>query len=617
MDSTRIDRTPADVRRTGNRLRHERSLYLRQHAHNPVDWHPWDQAALDLARVQERPIFLSSGYASCHWCHVMEAEVFTADAVAEQLNRHFVCIKVDREEMPDVDSSYMEAVQLLTGGGGWPMSVFLTPDLQPFYGGTYFPRDRFLSLLERIAGFWRTRRADLLAQAGELTEHLRNAAAASYTAEAGKPLDDALVAALIQNAQVHFDSRHGGTAGAMKFPVPVRWSCLLHWWRRSGDPAARAMVERTLTAMAAGGLRDHLGGGFHRYTVDPHWTVPHFEKMLYDNAQLASLFLDAGVRLRRPDFTAVGIDTLEFLLRDMSGEEGPCYASLDADSGGEEGTYYVWTRAQIATAVGVEDGPVAADLLGVGDEGNFAPGASVITRRADPPAVAARHRRDLEAVAGLYERYRPALLAARAERPAPGLDRKIVTGWNGLAISAFVRGFQAAGRSDLLARAERIADYLARVHQRPAGELARASNGGEATGSAVLADYALLAQGLLDLYRATKRSEYLDRARGLLFYARERCLGPADTWFATASAATPLGRRRDILDSVLPSGGSAAVYALLTLADVTGDLELREELHRHLQAQSGRLERAGLEMAGWLSAAIRMLSSARRGAFDR
>ncbi|HOX24704.1 MAG TPA: thioredoxin domain-containing protein [Candidatus Krumholzibacteria bacterium] len=603
-------RAPGEVRRTGNRLRDEASRYLRQHAANPVDWYPWGAAALQRARDEDLPIFLSSGYASCHWCHVMEREVFEHDSVAEILNRHFVAIKVDREELPAVDAAYLEAVQLLTGGGGWPMSVFLTPDRQPFFGGTYFPRDRFLAILARIRDLWATRRADVASQAGEIAQQLLVEPAVDGDPQASVARE--ALARHVSGARARFDERAGGFAGAMKFPVPIRWRFLLDWYRSTGDADALAMVVRTLEAMAAGGLRDHVGGGFHRYTVDPAWTVPHFEKMLYDNAQLASLFLAAGAALGRADFTAVGVDTLDFLAREMSGADGVCYASLDADSGGEEGSYYVWTRAQLVAAVGPADGPPLADLLGVTAEGNFERRASVVTRRADHAAVAARHGLAPASLADLFDRHRDRLRSVRAERTPPGLDRKVVTAWNALALSAFVHGFMATGHQRYRDQAERIAAYVWRVHRDDVGRLRRASNDGRAVGDGILEDHGLLAQGLLNLFQASGDAAHLERARILLQTIRDHFRRPAGGWYATADwSESPLGRRADLFDSVTPGGASATVDALVAFGTVTGQSEPLAEARAEVARHAGLLERAGLEMAGWLAAALRLASPLR------
>ncbi|MEZ4386020.1 MAG: thioredoxin domain-containing protein [Candidatus Krumholzibacteriia bacterium] len=603
MESRSASRTAAEVRRTGNHLVGSASLYLRQHAGNPVDWYPWGPEALERARAEDRPIFLSSGYSSCHWCHVMEHEVFEHDDVADALNRDFICIKVDREERPDIDATYMEAVQLMTGSGGWPMSVFLTPDLEPFFGATYIPKARFLALLEQVAALWRDRRADLVAQAGQVAERLQ----AEPTTAPGRAVSTDLLAAAVKGAVSRYDEEFGGFQGPMKFPVPVRWVFLLDWYRKTGDPEARRLVEGTLEAMADGGLYDHVGGGFHRYTVDPHWTVPHFEKMLYDNAQLARLYLEAGAALDRADFTAVGVDVLEFLARDMTAPGGALCASYDADSGGEEGSYYVWTPAQITAAVGPASGPALAALLGVTEAGNFEHGASVITRRVPPTTVAADFGLSAAAAARLFADHRDELRSARAERTSPTLDHKVVTAWNGLALSAFARGARATGRQDFRECAQTIADYLKRVHHLAAGGLARASNQGQATGEAVLEDHALLAQGLLDLFQVTGDPGTLAWAQQLVGTVQAEFAREGGAWYTTAAGATvPLGRRVDLFDNVIPGGCSVMLDVMLTLAALTGDATAGEAVAGELAAQSALLARAGLEMAGWLDAALRL-----------
>ena len=603
MTSGPGDRSAAEVRRQGNRLQHEASLYLRQHAANPVDWFPWGDEALALARAEDRPIFLSSGYSSCHWCHVMEHEVFEHDDVGDYLNRHFVCIKVDREELPEVDATYMEAVQLMTGSGGWPMTVFLTPDLEPFFGATYVPKERFMTLLQQIVALWRDRREEVTGQAATVAERLR----AEPRTEAGGAVEAELLAAAVQGASERFDQEFGGFQGPMKFPVPVRWSFLLHYHRKTGDPEARRMVEETLTAMAQGGLYDHVGGGFHRYTVDAHWTVPHFEKMLYDNAQLASLYLEAGVALDRPDFTAVGVDVLEFLDREMVGPEGAVYASFDADSDGEEGTYYAWSPAQITAAVGEVDGPVLADLLGVTAEGNFEAGLSVATRRTAAAEVARRHGRSEEEVRDLWAAYRGELRAARAERVPPTLDHKVITSWNGLALSAFVAGAMVTGRDDFRARAESIVDYLERVHWSEVGELARASYDGRTVGKAALADHAFLARGLQHHFSLTGSVRPLAWSQQLLEGVRADFARTQGAWYTTSAQDTaPLGRRLELFDSVIPSGCSVMLEVMLTHGSLTGDAAMAEAVSGELANQAGLLKRAGLEMAGWFDVALRL-----------
>jgi uncharacterized protein len=586
-----------------NRLAAESSLYLQMHARNPVDWYPWGDEALGKARTADRPIFLSSGYASCHWCHVMEREVFEDAQVAAMLNRHFVCIKVDREERPDVDATYMQAALVLTGGGGWPLSVFLTPDLAPFHAATYVPRDPFLALLTRIVDVYRDRRADLRRQAAQLSAQVL---AVPHAAAPGSDnLDDDLLAAAVTAAHDGYDGDHGGFASRQKFPVPVRWRFLLHRWRQSADPTALAMVDQTLRAMAEGGLRDHLAGGFHRYTVDPQWTVPHFEKMLYDNAQLASLYLEAGAALDRPGYAEVGAETLDFLLREMRAPEGPFYASFDADSDGEEGRYYVWTPAQIDAALGETDGSVVADLLGVSPAGNFENGASVLTQRADPAAVAARHGRTPADVDHLRRRARLALRELRADRVAPTLDRKVITSWNGLAISAFAAGRATTGRRAYLDAACAAAAYLRATHRRDDGTLIRASSAGRTAGEGILDDYAFLAAGLLDLFQVSGDWAHLTWARELVEFIRRDFARDEGAFFQTrAGAPTPLGRRVELFDSVLPSGCAAAICVMLRLGSLTGDDALTAQAQRLLRDQVGLLRRAGTEMAAWLDAAL-------------
>ena len=599
-------RTPAWLREHGNRLKGQPSLYLRQHAHNPIDWHPWDEEALRRARDEDKPIFLSVGYSSCHWCHVMEHEVFEDDEVARFMNRHFVSIKVDREERPDLDTVYMNAVQMMTGRGGWPMSVFLTPSLEPFYGGTYIPRDGFLQLAERILGIFRDRR-------GELDEQARRLAAGVVQRTTpdlgGGEVSRGLVAAALAKAKGQHDATWHGFRQQQKFPTPVKWTWLLHEWRRHGDPDLGAMITGSLDAMQDGGLQDHVGGGFHRYCTDPAWTVPHFEKMLYDNAQLAGLFVEAGVAAGRDDWLATGLDVLDFLLREMRDPEGAFYASWDADSGGEEGTYYVWNRDEIAAVAGPEDGPVLADLLGVTAEGNFEDtGRSVLTRRTDPAEVAARHGRDPDEVRGLFARHREALRRARSERTPPGLDRKIVASWNGLALTALARAAAATGEARWLEAAGRAADHLLAVHRADDGTLWRTSENGRTAGRGVLDDYVFTAAGLLALHQVSGETRRLAQARSLADAARALFAREQGGWhFADADAGAPLGPSFEVFDSVEPSGNAVMLNLLLDLAALTGETAYLDEARAALESCSGLLEDAGPELAWWLEAAGKLL----------
>ncbi len=606
--SRHAPRPAAEIRRDGNRLLREPSLYLRQHAFNPVDWRPWGPEALAEAAARDCPIFLSIGYSSCHWCHVMEKEAFDDDAIADFLNRHFVCIKVDREERPDLDAVYMDAVQALTGRGGWPMSSFLTPDGKPFHGGTYFPPAHFRALIEQVAELWRERPGDLRAQADRVAAHV--AELPDWARQPAGPLDPAWLEAAARHALDIADPEHGGFRQQQKFPTPVKWRFLVT--RCAGDGELRALVETTLAAIAGGGLRDHLGGGFFRYTVDAAWTVPHFEKMLYDNAQLAGLFLEAGRALGRPAYVEVARDTLAFLAREMRDEGGGLYASFDADSGGQEGSFYLWTPSEVLQAAGPDDGPALCELLGITAEGNFEhTGSSVPSRRGpaardgDRPPIWA----DPDAAGGALARRRADLLAARARRTPPGLDRKVVTAWNGLAIAALARGGVDCGEPAFVAAAAAAADFVLDRHRRPDGSLARSSSGGRLAGDGILDDYACLADGLLELYLATGDARRLAEADRLVATVLDRFAHPDGGWYLVPDgAAAPLGRPFELFDNVEPSGNATLLRVLVRLGTLTGNVARLREAERALTARGGLLRRAGLDAAGWLSAAQALLA---------
>jgi uncharacterized protein len=603
-------RTPASIREHGNHLLGEPSLYLQQHAHNPLDWYPWGPEALERAKREDKPIFLSIGYSSCHWCHVMEHEVFEHDDVAEFMNRHFICIKIDREERPDLDSVYMSAVQMMTGRGGWPMSVFLTPDLKPFHGGTYYPHDNFMQLVRRIEEIYRDNRSGLEQQANQVASRIASGPASLIGAEVvvGGSFNRAVIDEALERAAKSFDPINGGLQQQQKFPTPVRWRFLLHEYRREADPELGAMITKTCEAIAGGGIYDHVGGGFHRYTVDDDWTVPHFEKMLYDNGQLAGLLLEAGVALERPDFIAAGTDVLDFLLRDMRGHEGGFYASFDADSGGEEGSYYIWSRQDIAAVVGEADGPALADLLGVDERGNFeTSGKSVLTYRADIAEIAARRGRSEAELNALFATHREMLRQARDRRTAPGLDRKIVTSWNGLAITALAQGYAVTGRTEYLSGARKAADFLLTEHRLADGSLARTSTGGTTRGGGILDDYAFLADALLALYQVSGETKYLAEAKAMIdFTMSEFGRDEGGFYLSPLSADAPLGRTVDVFDSVEPSGAAVMLGNLIQLSAITGEPKYRQRAQADLEKQTGLLERAGLEMAWWLDAALKL-----------
>ncbi len=597
------------IRRDGNHLLGAGSVYLQQHAHNPVDWYPWSPEALARARAEDKPIFLSIGYSSCHWCHVMEAEVFEKDDVAAFLTAHFVSIKVDREERPDLDEAYMQALVSMTGSGGWPMSLFLTPELKPFFGATYLPHDRFRALIGKGAERFTATRAAIETESDDIQKFMQREA---HAASAAPPIDASELHAVATSALDRVDLDAGGFRGDTKFPTPVRWELLLHAARKWGDAPLVHALRVTLDAMAAGGIRDPIGGGFHRYSTDARWEVPHFEKMLYDNAQLASLYFEAGLALGDRRYVGVGVDTLDFLLRDMQAPDGGFYASLDADSGGREGAYYVWSPDELARVAGAEDGPVVARILSVHGGGSF-DGASAPNRRATIAEVAAASRRSTASVDDLWTSVRPKLLAARGSRPHPRLDTKIVTAWNGLAIEALARGFEATGDVRYRDAALRAAEWLWRVHRRAAGAgpaetaeaLFRASNGGVADAGGVLEDYAFFARGLVALFEATDRAELLERAVALVKAADARFRSADESgWYGAENGSTPFARSVSIEDAVEPSGSAALLAVRVALGALTLDEELTRRVDATLRIQSGALRASGMGSAGWLDAAL-------------
>jgi uncharacterized protein YyaL (SSP411 family) len=582
-------RTPAEIRQEGNHLVGQTSLYLTQHAHNPVDWYPWSPETLARAKELDRPIFLSMGYASCHWCHVMETEVFESDEVAELLNDRFVSIKVDREERPDVDATYMDALQTMTGSGGWPASLFLTPDLEPFFGGTYFPRARFLEIARNAAKEVQGSRATVAQRGAEIRDRI----AAIHGVDApGDKVRAGEIQKIAERSLGSVDADVGGFRGRTKFPSPSSWTFLLHAARKWGEPFT-APVRRTLDAMASGGLFDQVGGGFFRYTTEPTWTVPHFEKMLYTNASLARLYLEAYATFGEARDLAVARQTLDFLLREMQAPNGKgFYASLDADSGGKEGAFYVFQASELGAILGETEGAFASKLFGATSGGNFE-GANVLTLRSPEAA-----RVDPKRLEGL----RAKLRAAREQRPRPRRDEKILTAWNGLAIDALSRGFAATGDTRYRDAATSTADYLWEAH-RDNGKLVRTSTGGKIGDVGMLDDHASFAAGLVSLYEATGNVDALIRAIDLVSDAQRSYSDPSGSFYASR-AGGPLPRRIEPFDSEEPCGLSLMLATLVRLAALTGRPALYEAVERTLGAQASAARRSGLSMASWLDAAL-------------
>jgi len=579
-----------------NRLARESSPYLLQHKDNPVDWYPWGEEAFARARAENKPIFLSIGYSTCHWCHVMEHESFEKEDVAAALSKGFVAIKVDREERPDVDDIYMQAVQLMTGQGGWPLSLFLTPDRKPFYGGTYFPptprwgKPGFPQLLEAIGTAWRDRREELESSAAEMVAHLDTDATATAAA-AGTPAPE-LVGSSVRVLERQFDEAEGGFGGAPKFPPAMRLELLLRHWLRTGDAAARAMTEKTLAKMAAGGMYDQVGGGFHRYSVDARWLVPHFEKMLYDNAMLAKVYVQAFRAFRNPDDARVTRETLDYLLREMTPAEGGFFAAQDADSGGEEGTFYVWSPASLAAAVGPDASPIVAARFGVTERGNFEDGQTVLSVVRSLPELAADFGRPVKEIARLLEDARRKMYEVRSRRVAPATDDKLLTDWTALAISAFAlaaRVLEEPRYEDAARRAaDRILDHCVRD-----GRLLHREKDGSADIPGFATDYAYLVEALLDLYEASFVPRYFTEAVRLQSVFDANFADPRGGYFLSAAEHDGLILRpKESWDAATPSSNSVAAMNLLRLSVFTGDARYRERSDSIFAAHADMLARA-------------------------
>ena len=576
-----------------NRLADETSPYLLQHRDNPVDWYPWGPEALERARAEDRPILLSVGYSACHWCHVMEHESFEDPATAALMNEHFVNIKVDREERPDIDSIYMAAVQGMTGHGGWPMTVFLSPDGSPFYGGTYYPPEprhgmpSFRQVLAALADAWKSRRGEVERSAEEIRQSLQQAIPKGTTG----PLSTSILDRAAHQLATRFDARWGGFGGAPKFPQPMTLEVLLRHWKRTAGAEALQMAAHTLRRMHAGGMYDHVGGGFARYSVDAHWLVPHFEKMLYDNALLAQAYVHAFQATADPEFREVAEETLDFVLREMTGPEGGFYSSFDADSEGEEGAFYVWTPSEIDAILGPEDGALVRLYFGVTEAGNFE-GHNILHTPRDPVEVAADAGITIEELREVIARARPKLYEARSRREWPGRDDKVLTSWNAMMLQAFAEAARVLGRADYREAAERSADFLLRA-LRPEGVLLRTYKDGRAKIGAFLEDYALLADALVSLYETTFEPRWIREARALGEGMLERFWdAEQEMFFDTASDAEQLVMRpRDVYDNATPSGNSAATLALLRLADLTGEERFRSVAERVLNRFADPLAR--------------------------
>ena len=601
-----------------NRLAREKSPYLLQHAHNPADWFAWNDEAFAKARTEGKPIFLSIGYSTCHWCHVMERESFEDEKTGAFLNGHFVSIKVDREERPDVDKIYMTFVQSTTGGGGWPLNVFLTPDLKPFFGGTYFPpearhgRPSFLQLLEQIAGLWRERKMEIVASADEL--HARLELIVARDAKESTPLAPQTLHRAVETFKEAFDPVNGGFGDAPKFPQPSIPALVLRTAKRFRDAEAERMVLHTCDQMAAGGIHDQLGGGFARYAVDAEWLVPHFEKMLYDNAQLAQLYLDAFLVSGDARHADVTRDILDYVLRDMTHPGGGFFSAEDADSEGHEGKFYCWTKDELSKLLTVDEFNVAAACFGITAEGNFIDhshptplaGQNVLSlanravSAADQPALAAAKSK---------------MLVARAKRIRPQRDDKILASWNGLMLGAFARAAAVLAEEKYRAAAEKNVRFLREnLWDEKSKSLFHRWRDGERDGVQLLEGYAFLLAGGIDLYEATLEPEHLDFAIELAEAMIAKFFDAANGGFWQSLAGTNdlILRVKDDYDGAEPSGNSVALLALLKLAGITGREDFRLPVQATLQLFAGRLQNQAAALAFMLHAVDFWLGDPRR-----
>ena len=578
-----------------NRLFFESSPYLIQHAHNPTNWYPWGDEAFETARRLGLPVLLSVGYSTCHWCHVMEEESFDNDGIARVLNENYIIIKVDREERPDVDNIYMKAVQMLTGRGGWPMTVWLTPDREPFYGGTYFRPEQFRTLLEKLKGIYHEQPDRVAKSAADITQRIKRSL--SPTAGASDLPDASVLRALASSYRSNFDENHGGLNRAPKFPSSLSIRFLLRHHRRTGDEKSLQMATHTLQKMSGGGMYDHVGGGFHRYSTDARWQVPHFEKMLYDNALLAVAYLEGYQATGLKDFERVAREILRYAARDMTSPDGAFYSATDADSltesgHREEGWFFIWTPDEIEDVLGKERARVVNTYYAVTARGNFE-GRNILNTPRPLAEVASELELTPKDLRAVINESRELLYNARAERPPPLRDDKILAAWNGLMISAFAQGALVLNEPAYAARASRAADFVL-THMRKNGRLLRSHKDGRARHNGYLEDYAFLIAGLLDLYEATGVSRWLKEAIALDAVLAKRYEDKQNGGFFLTSddAEKLLAREKPAYDGAEPSGNSVQVLNLLRLHEFTLREEYRQRADSALRAFHDVLKRS-------------------------
>ena len=587
-----------------NQLINETSPYLLQHAHNPVNWYPWGEEALGLASKLDKPIFLSIGYSACHWCHVMEHESFENQEIAKILNEHFISIKVDREERPDIDEIYMTAVQLMTNSGGWPLSVWLTPDLEPFFGGTYFPaEDRwgrvgFKKILLQIAQLWQQQRGDVLKSANQLTASLNQI---NQVQPDDVDLDQLLWLSAFKSAEQRFDERYGGFGSAPKFPQAMELSFLLRYYFHTGEKRAMEMVEKSLQEMAAGGIFDQLGGGFHRYSTDERWLVPHFEKMLYDNALLSLTYLEIFQITHKTEYAEIARSTLDYVLKEMTSTEGGFYSSQDADSEGEEGKSYVWQKDEIETILGEEGSRLFCDIYDVSEQGNWE-GKNILHLRRSQAGAAKEYGLSLPELKIRLAEDRQKLFEVRSQRVSPATDDKILTSWNGLMIAAMCKGYQVLGEQKYLNAAQKAIDFLLEKLYID-GLVLRTYRNGKSHLNGYLSDYAFLIAALVDYYESSFEWAYLEKAIEIndLMIHKFWDDSSGGFFFTPDDHERLIVRTRNAYDNAIPAGNSVAVHNLLRLGQFTGDIKLKEKAEQGLKLYTSQMQHSPSGFAVLLS----------------
>ncbi len=552
-----------------NRLIHETSPYLLQHARNPVDWHAWNEETLAKAKRENKMLLISIGYSACHWCHVMERESFENKDVAGIMNENFINVKVDREERPDVDAIYMQAVQLLHGSGGWPLNCFALPDGRPFYGGTYFPPDQWKTLLANVARLFDEQRDDLEEQARRVTAGLQTDDLMQFREQPGEGFDQEVENKAVEKWKERFDHEHGGFQGAPKFPMPNNILFLLRHAYLKQDPALRQFVELTLDRMAAGGIYDQLGGGFARYATDENWKIPHFEKMLYDNAQLISLYAEAFRFTKNEDYLRVAKETADWALREMLSPDGLFYAALDADSEGEEGKFYVWTRREIDEVLGEDAGPVA-DFYGIGGPAHWEEGKNILIKTMDHQSFAKMNGIQPADFEKILNHSRQRLLEKRNQRARPGIDDKMITSWNALMAGALAELFLVSGEENYRKTALKVGQAIMDRLFRQEGSLYHTYQKGHAAIDGFLDDYAFSADAFLKLSLISGNDEWLHHAEKLAGYAIANFQDRRDGyfWFTDQKSHNLVARKKEVLDQVIPSANSSMAHVLFELGKI-------------------------------------------------